>query len=329
MKFKPVDQQVIVVTGASSGIGLATARMAATMGAKVVLAARNGDAIRAAAAAIEAAGGQALAVETDVSDRAAVDRLAAATLARFGTIDTWVNNAGVAIVGTLADVPESDARRLFDVDFWGMIYGVEAALRTLRATGGTIINIGSLASDVPTPLMGIYAAAKHAVKAYTDTLRMELAVEGAPVSVTLIKPGAIATPIQDNQRNLVGRETVLPPPFYPADDVARAILHAATRRVRDRFIGGSAAFNSWFVGAFPLLADKLRERLTAKMISDQPIGVRQDNLLTPSRITVEDGNTHGRSVRTSLYTNAGNHRALTASAIVLVGLGAAAYVRRR
>ena len=295
----------------------------------MVLAARSGDAIRSAAATIEAAGGQALAVETDVSDRAAVDRLAAATLERFGTIDTWVNNAGVAIVGTLADVPEADARRLFDVDFWGTINGVEAVLPTLRTTGGTIINIGSLASDVPTPLMGIYAAAKHAVKAYTDTLRMELAVEGAPVSVTLIKPGAISTPIQDNQRNLVGRETVLPPPFYPADDVARAILHAATHRVRDRFIGGSAAFNSWFVGAFPWLADKLRERLMAGMIADQPVGVTHDNLNAPSRITIEDGDTHGRSVRPSLYTNAGNHPVVTAAILVIGVVSAAALLRRQ
>ena len=329
MKFKPLNRQVIVITGASSGIGLATARMAAAKGAQVVLAARSVDAIRDAADAIEKAGGSALAVETDVADRGAVDQLAAATLARFGTIDTWVNNAGVAIVGKLADVPEADARRLFDIDFWGTVHGVDAALPTLRASGGTIINVASLASDVPTPLMGIYAAAKHAVKAYTDTLRMELEADGAPISVTLIKPGAIATPLQDNQRNLIGRDTVLPPPFYPADDVARAILHAATHKVRDRFIGGSAAFNSWFVGAFPRLADRLRGRAMDGMISDQAVRVSRDNLHAPSPITAEGGDTHGRSVRPSLYTNAGNNRALTASVVVLAGLGAIALFRRQ
>src|SRR5690606_24641889 len=140
-QHKPLDQQVIVITGASSGIGLCTALSAAEQGARVVLAARSLDVLEEAVATITSAGGQALAAQCDVSRRADVDAVARLAHQRFGGIDTWVNNAGVSIYGRLEEVSEADSRRLFDVNFWGVVNGSLAALPFLRASGGVLVNV--------------------------------------------------------------------------------------------------------------------------------------------------------------------------------------------
>src|SRR6185436_15594201 len=167
---KALKDQVIVITGASSGIGLSTARMAAKRGARVVLAARNRDDLTAVTDEIVANGGQAIAVICDVADEAAVARLGEAALLAFGTLDTWVNNAGLSIYGKLADIPLDDKRRLFDINFWGVVHGCRTAVRLMKDRGGVLINIGSEVSDIAIPLQGIYSASKHAVKGYTDAI---------------------------------------------------------------------------------------------------------------------------------------------------------------
>jgi NAD(P)-dependent dehydrogenase (short-subunit alcohol dehydrogenase family) len=173
-KLKKLSEQVIVVTGASSGIGLATAEEAAKRGAKVVLAARSEQTLSEAVTRITAVGGDALAVGCDVSDAAQVDALARAAVAKYGRIDTWVNNAGVGIWGRLDETPEADSRRLFDVNFWGVVHGCQASLPHLKKNGGALITVGSEVSDAFAPLLGIYVASKHAVKGYVDTLRVEV-----------------------------------------------------------------------------------------------------------------------------------------------------------
>ena len=218
----PLDEQVIVITGASSGIGLCTALLAAERGARVVLVARSSDTLKQIAAEIHRQGGEAMAATADVADRAELAGIAASVIAQFGRIDTWVNNAGVAIYGRLDEVNEADSRRLFDVNFWGVVNGSMIALPYLRQSGGVLINVGSEGSEDGGPLQGMYSASKHAVKGFIDALRVETDNEGAPVSITLIKPGAIDTPFPEHARNYMEAEPKHPAPVYDPSVVAEA-----------------------------------------------------------------------------------------------------------
>jgi len=152
IELRPLNEQVIVITGASSGIGLATAEAAAEAGAKLVLAARSGNTLAEIASRLDARGTDVVPVTADVADADAVKKIAQVALARFGAVDTWVNNAGVSLYGRLDEVSQEDARRLFDVDFWGVVHGSLAALEIMRERGGAIINVGSEVSDAVVPL---------------------------------------------------------------------------------------------------------------------------------------------------------------------------------
>jgi len=226
--LKPLAEQVIVITGASSGIGLATARSAAKAGAKVVLASRNGGVLGSVEREITEAGGEAMHVVADVCRREDVERIARAAIDRFGAFDSWVNNAGLSIVGRMEQVSDQDHRKLFETNFWGLVYGSFVAVKHLKLRGGAVINLGSLASDMALPLQGMYSASKHAIKGFTDALRMELEEEGAPVSVTLIKPTSINTPFPQHAKNYTDREPQLPNPVYAPEEVANAILFLAS-----------------------------------------------------------------------------------------------------
>lgn len=246
----------MVITGATSGIGLSTARMAAKRGAKLVLAARNGDALMQLAGEFEGMGVEAVPVPTDVTRRDDVVALADAAVARFGEFDTWVNDAGGSIYGLIRNVPVEEERKLFELNYWGVVYGSRIAADYLRQRGGAIINIGSVASDRSIPLQSAYSASKHAVKAFTDALRVELKKEGAPVSVTLIKPTAIDTPFFRHARTYMEAQPVEPSPMYAPELVAKAILHAAETPVRDLLVGDKAPLESWMGRIFPGLGDK-------------------------------------------------------------------------
>ena len=238
----PLDQQVVVITGASSGIGLCTARLAAARGARVVLIARSGDVMYQACDEIADAGGQAIAVPADVASREQLDAAAQAAIDAFGRIDTWINNAGVCIYGRLDAVTEEDSKRLFATNFWGVVNGSLAALPHLEKQGGALINVGSAAADAPSPLQGMYACSKLAVQSFTDTLRVEVQdVDRSPVSVTLIQPVAVNTPHAANAANYLGEAPAQSTPMLDPREVADAILRAATEGGRDVQVGMPSA----------------------------------------------------------------------------------------
>jgi short-subunit dehydrogenase len=240
-RLKPIAQQRIVITGATSGIGLAIAEAASAAGARVMLAARNAPALAEIQERLTAAGGDVGILAIDVADPDYAERLAAATLARFGGFDCWVNDAAAATYGTLAETPVADHRRVFDVGYWGTVNGALAALAHLRAHGGAIINIGSVLSDRAMILQGPYSAMKHAVKGFTDALRTEVIRDELPVSVTLIKPSAMHTPYPEHARNRMAMPAKLPPVIYDPRLVARAVLFAAQTPRRELTVGGFGA----------------------------------------------------------------------------------------
>jgi short-subunit dehydrogenase len=289
LSLKPVEQQVIVITGASSGIGLATAAAAGARGARLVLAARSAHVLDELVETLKGYGVQAVPVVADVSDRSQVDRIAVVAIERFGRIDTWVNNAGATIYGRLDEVSEEDARRLFDINFWGVVNGSLAALPYLRRRGGALVNIGSELSEAVLPLQGMYAASKHAVRGFTDALRIELQLQHLPVSVTLVRPSATDTPFPQHARNYMPREPKLPSPRIDPARVADAILAAAGEPVRDVKVGFMARLHTALWRFAPRLAH-LGSRLQAnRQQYDEPPRQPEGTLHRPGG----EGRIHG------------------------------------
>src|SRR4030095_3413613 len=261
LTLRPIAEQVMVITGASSGIGLVTATLAARGGAQVLLTARNHRDLMSAVEAIRCAGGRAVAHVADVADPVQVEAIAKAAVREFGRIDTWVNNAAVSVYGRLTDVPLEDMHRQFDVNYWGQVHGGRAAIPHLRKRGGALINVASALADRAIPLQGNYCAAKHALKAFTESLRMELAEEGAAVSGALIKPGSIDPPLFDKARTYLGVEPQPVPPVYAPEVVAEVILECAQRQVRDIVVGGMGRVLG-LANLAPRLADRYMEHTT-------------------------------------------------------------------
>jgi NAD(P)-dependent dehydrogenase (short-subunit alcohol dehydrogenase family) len=337
-RLKPVSEQVIVITGATSGIGLATVRMAAEKGASLVIAARNEEALNALAEEIRGKGGRAEPVVADVSDMAQVEAISAAAIAAFGGFDSWCNNAAVAIFGELEDVPLEDQRRLFDVNYWGVVHGTLVAARHLKGKGGAIVNTGSVLSERAVALQGPYSASKFAVKGVTEAFRTEFMAEGYPISLTLIKPGPIDTPYMEHARNLMGTPgTRNPPPSYHPRVVARAILHACETRTRDLTVGGGG----WMVAAMGHYAPKLTDLIMSKIAkpsqaSDQPgREERRDNLYEAREDLAETSSLSGPPPRkTSFLLEAqmnplGPAGLLIGGAALLAGAAFGLYTMRR
>ncbi len=330
VNLKPLEQQTMVITGASSGIGLTTARMAARKGARLVLAARSDATLEQIVTEIENNGGHAMAVPADVSNEDEVRNIAATANARFGGFDTWINNAGVSAYGLLMDVPLEDQRRIFETNYWGVVNGSLTALEHLKNRGGAIINIGSTLSDRAIPLQGAYSASKHAVKGFTESLRMEIEEQELPISVTLIKPGAIATPYTEHAKNYLEVEPQHPAPVYAPEVVAEAILHSAEHPVRDLFVGGAGKFISAMGQYAPRIADKAMEWYAFNsQKSGRPARERETNSLhKASGDPRERGHYEGHIAESSLYTKASMHPLVTGG-IILAGAGLAYAATRR
>jgi NAD(P)-dependent dehydrogenase (short-subunit alcohol dehydrogenase family) len=252
---RPIAEQVIVITGASSGVGLATAHEAAHRGAKVVLAARNAQDLEHAVQEIRRDGGDAIAVPTDVAVYEQVEQLAARALEAYGRIDTWINNAGVSAYARFTELPIEDFRRIMDVNFMGQVYGARAALPHLERTEGTLICVGSTLSDRGFPLQGAYSASKHAIKGWLDSLRTELQEAGSKVHVTLVKPSSLNTPLFNKAKTQIGVMPQPMAPIYEPELGVEALLRAATTKEREVFVGGGGKVLSTAERISPRLVD--------------------------------------------------------------------------
>jgi len=329
VQLKPLEEQVIVITGASSGIGRATAEMAADGGARLVLAARNEEALREVADECARRGGRAVVVAADVGKRADIERIAEVAEDSFGGFDTWVNDAAVALYGKMTEIPLEDQRRQFEVNYWGVVNGSLVAAEHLRRRGGgAIINIGSVLSDRAMIYQSQYSATKHAVKAFTEGLRMELEEEGAPISVTLIKPSSIDTPYPEHARNYLGSEALdLPPPVYDPHLVGKAILHAAENPKRTLVVGLGGYMISLIGTHFPRLADYAMEATGYSSQTTQGPGERErqrrDNLYSPREDDVHSSLPGPGPRQTSFFLEAQMHPVATFALFAGVGLALA------
>ncbi len=312
MKLKPIAQQVVVILGASSGIGRETALRFAERGAKVVVAARSEPGLASLVDEITARGGQGAYAVCDVTDFAQVEHVADTAVRTFGRIDTWVNVAAVSVYARFEDTTPEEFRRVMEISYLGQVHGALAALPRLRqAGGGALIGISSVEGIVSLPLHSAYSASKHAVEGVLDGLRRDLLAEGAPISVTSVKPGTINTPFFNNARNKMDVKPKGPPPIYQPGVVADCVLYAAEHPVRDLFAGGGGRMMAVGHIFAPTLVDATLARLgiaSERTEEPQPHGA-PGNLFAPR---VDDNRIEGdfstRARRFSLYTWLETHR---------------------
>jgi short-subunit dehydrogenase len=332
--LKPLNEQIIVLTGGTSGIGLTTARLLARRGAALFLIARNEGALRSVCEEIVRSGGKADFAVADVADRDALEEAAGKAVRTFGRFDSWINDAGAFIYGRLDEVSLADQRRLFDVTYWGMVHGTLVAAERLRRTGGAIVNVGSVLGEFAIPYQGAYCAAKFAIKGFTEAFRRETLARREPISITLIKPAAVNTPYTDHARNALGSVgTRNPPPAYDPILVARAIAHACAHPVRDLTIGGAGGVALVVANLVaPRLVDAIAARVgRTTMTSSTPNDPTQrDNLYEPRADLSQNSSLRPMTRGTSLALEAQLHpgAVLTGfSAALAVVLGARALRR--
>ena len=329
VKLKPLSEQVIVITGASSGIGLATAKEAVRRGARVVLNSRDEQDIATAAGQLRADGGRVAVSIGDVGEFGTMRRLAETAVREFGGIDTWINNAGVSIYGFIRDVTLEDAQRLFQTNYWGVVHGTLAALPHLERTGGVLINVGSVLSETGYPLQGHYSASKHAVKGFTDSLRLEVEKEQKPVVVTLIQPAAIDTPYPEHAKNYLAAEPQHVPPVYAPEVVADAILACAERPHRNVRVGGAAKMLTALEKTAPGLADRMKMSHFEGQHADSP-PLDEDTLFEPRSGDVRvRGQYPGRVLKHSVYTKAALNPLAALGVAAALGVGLVVAMRAR
>lgn len=257
MNRKPINEQVIVLFGASSGIGREAALQLAAKGARVVVAARGEGGLNTLVAEICAKGGQAVAIVADTTDFDQVKAVADHTVAHYGQLDTWVHVAGVALYSYFWETPPAEFKRLLEVNLLGQAYGAMAALPHMMERGGALIHISSLLAQRAFPLQAAYSAAKHGVNGFTEALRIELRHANIPVTVTTIMPTSTNTPFFDKAKSRIGVKPIGMPPIYSPRLVVDAILYAIEHPVRDLVVGDAGKLISFAQRLAPQLVDEL------------------------------------------------------------------------
>jgi len=321
---KPLSEQVVVVAGGSYGLGRAIAERAKQRGARVVIGARTREALEDAAVD--------LALETEVSDRAQVERLVAGAVERFGRIDTYVANAMVTVYAEAHRLEDDELRRVFDVNFFGGVYGFWAALPHLRASRGTFVQIASALSYRGIPLQAAYCSTKAALRTFFESARVELQKERAGVDVSVVLPAAINTPQFDRARQKIGLQPQPVPPIYQPEPFADAVLHCCEDPIRELPVGWGAQKLLWGQKLSPRAADLILLRTgwkgqhTAELKpTDSP-----DNLFEP---LPGDPGPHGRfddrARGTTAWTWLRLHRRLVGAGLGLGTMGLLAGLQGR
>jgi len=279
---------IAVVTGASSGIGLATALAFAQEGYDVVLAARRKKELDEVAKRCNTLGAATLVVPTDTSDDKAVHTLAEAAIQRFHHIDVWVNDAGVYLTGKFESVPLEDMRRVFDTNFFGYVHGSHAALTEFRRAGhGTLINISSVNAAAPQPYVGVYGASKAAVRSLDESLRMELRLDGLhhDIHVCTVMPASIDTNLFQNSANYTGQEVQALEPVYDPAYVAKQIVKLARRPKRQIIIGPAGKLMALENAHMPGMYERQMSKYTQDdLLDDAPATLTDGNLFAPTSL---------------------------------------------
>ncbi|MDY7230232.1 SDR family oxidoreductase [Hyalangium rubrum] len=273
--------KVIVITGASSGIGRATALVLAKKGAHLVLAARREEPLDELAQQCEALGIRCLSIPTDVSEADAVRALAAQAVQAFGRIDGWVNNAGVYLLGRLEETPDEAFRQVMETNFFGTVYGARAALAQFRRQGrGTLVNVSSVFGSTAGPYVSAYAASKFAVRGFSSSIRQEF--EGTGIHVCTVLPAAVDTPLWQHSANYTGWRLRPVEPIYSPERVARAIARVLERPRRELFIGPSRRVFAALHTLLPWASEKAMRSMTeSKHFEDRRQSRTSGNLFQP------------------------------------------------
>ena len=319
---RKIQDSVVVITGASSGIGKATALAFAKKGASVVVAARREAPLHETARECEQLGARAIAVPTDMTDFQAVQHLADRALETFGRIDVWVNNHGVTLFARFEEAPMEDYRRVIEVDLLGSIYGARVVLPIFREQGaGTLINQGSMVSKLSEPYVSSYVAAKHGIRGLGMSLRQELALNGSKqIHVCTVMPATIDTPFFQHAANYLGRAAKAMPPVYPPERVARTIVNLARWPRREVFVGNAARMFWWQY----LLAPGLTERMMAVLVDK--LHLYQDKMVPPTSGNLFEPMAEGTSTSGGWRTMSGRNVADRRSKMPGVVLGVAGLV---
>jgi NAD(P)-dependent dehydrogenase (short-subunit alcohol dehydrogenase family) len=241
VQLKPVEEQVVALMGASSGIGRETALRFAERGARVVVSARSEEGLNSLVEEVRDKGGQATAIPAEVTDFEQVKAVANAAVEKYGRLDTWVHLAAVGLFATFEQTTPEEFARVIDVNLMGQVYGAMTALPHLKREGrGALIHISSVEAKRSFPFHSAYGASKHGIDGFLEALRVELKHEGWPISVTQVMPATINTPFFDKGRTKLGVKPVGIPPIYEPETVANVILYAAENPARDLVSGGAA-----------------------------------------------------------------------------------------
>lgn len=291
-----MQRQVVVVTGASAGVGRATAVRFAREGAAVALLARGEAGLEAAAEEVVAAGGIALALPVDVAEAEAVDDAASAVERELGPIDIWVNNAMVSVFAPIVETDPEEFRRVTDVTFHGYVWGTMAALRRMRPRDrGAICQVGSALAYRAIPLQAAYCSAKHAVRAFSDSLRAELLHEGSAIGISMVQLPAVNTPQFDWSTAKMPRRPQPVAPIYQPEVAAEAIWFAATHRRREVWVGGRNVAAILAAKTFPGALDHVlgRTGFDAQQAAEPLEAGRRSNLFE-ALDDDRDAGSHGR-----------------------------------